>query len=78
MGDIFVINDEQLGHHVVFVQDLIYNPDKEIIEDYSQVEVIHSTEKLKDEASTWMVNKGNWRNIQQTVTSYKLHRLIME
>ena len=77
-GDIFVINDEQLGHHVVFVQDLIYNPDKEIIEDYSQVEVIHSTEKLKDEASTWMVNKGNWRNIQQTVTSYKLHRLIME
>ena len=69
-GDILV-----KPRHVVIIQNLHYLDDNMLIIDYSQVDVIHSTKGLKDQAESWMVNKGTWENIQKTVTDYQLRRL---
>ena len=69
-GDILVKDG-----HVVYVQNINYHLNSELITDYSQVEVIHSTSGLKNEDSTWMVNKGTWANIETNVSIYQLRRL---
>ena len=74
-GDILVVTNNQVGYHIVIIQNLNYSLDNMLITDYSQVDVIHSTKGLKDEVETWMVNKGTWENIQKTVTDYQLRRL---
>ena len=73
-GDILVKDG-----HVVFLQDLIYNPEKSVIEDYNQVDIIHSTQGGITQTDQWKVQKGDWTELGATKKlSYKLRRLIIE
>jgi len=71
-GDILVVG----GSHVVIIQDLNYERENTVITDYSQVEVIHSTQGGISNPNQWKVQKGNWNELGATgKLAYQLRRL---
>lgn len=63
--------------HVVFIQNLNYAEGSNVITDYNQVDVIHSTSGIDGNWKTWCVHKGNWFQIEANSnnTLYQLRRL---
>lgn len=75
-GDIFVEYDTTTKH-IVLILNINYPDNEQVITEYSQVDVIHSVQKLKNESEEKnCVRIGTWENIQNNVTNYKLRRLI--
>ena len=78
-GDILVVSDENLElHHVVLIQNLNYTLSSELITDYSQVDIIHSTQGGKTQSNQWNVQKGDWNELGDNKIRYKLRRLIIK
>ncbi|MCK9169812.1 MAG: hypothetical protein M0P01_05305 [Treponema sp.] len=76
-GDLLVIS----GDHVVIIQDLTYEEGKEdaegnpYIDNYADVDVIHSTQGGKNQEKEWDVQCGTWDDLGTTKKlNYRLRR----
>lgn len=74
-GDILV----KTADHVVIIQNLNYSITSDVITDFSQVDVIHSCEKLTTENnSTWQVQKSTANQVSSSINVYQLRRLTVK
>jgi len=61
--------------HVVFIQNLNYAEGSNVITDYNQVDVIHSTQGGTGQENQWNVQKGDWNALGNSKMIYQIRRL---